>query len=351
MNFSVKLFCSAVILNMAVPYTCIANHDFDTEALKTKRFPLSKMPSSHPCNKILKTKYGLQSITRKNLGAPSNLPSAWSMRSRKLCGAIDDQKNLNSCSANTIAKAMEIDVLRTTKKKLDLSRLFIYYNTRALEGNANQDSGISYMRNGLLAIKQYGSPVESFWPYSNLQDRFKVKPSAKAYELAKQFCFLDNNIRALQQDPIVFKTLLSNDLPIVYGMLLYDSFMSRTTAQTGIVPMPDTSRESIVGGHAVILVGYNDATQMFLGMNSWGPKWGDNGFFHIPYQYILDPSLCWDFYSIKSIGAISTQKKKSNAKNKKAIRVSAKSMKKAAEYFSYIRTRGGGLIKVNAVKS
>jgi C1A family cysteine protease len=43
--------------------------------------------------------------------------------------------------------------------------------------------------------------------------------------------------------------------------------------------------EHIIGGHAVLAVGYDDAKQVLIVRNSWGPAWGYQGYFYMPYAY------------------------------------------------------------------
>ncbi|MFO8077699.1 MAG: C1 family peptidase [Thermoplasmatota archaeon] len=50
------------------------------------------------------------------------------------------------------------------------------------------------------------------------------------------------------------------------------------------------STDEIVGGHLVALMGYNDTTQSWLVKNSWGPLWGEDGWFHMGY----DPAMFID---------------------------------------------------------
>ena len=81
----------------------------------------------------------------------------------------------------------------------------------------------------------------------------------------------------------------------VFGIMVYSSFMSNTTAKNGIVSMPNTKSEKLLGGHCICMVGYDDSTQMFKCANSWGISWGDKGYFYIPYNYVTNPSLANDF--------------------------------------------------------
>ena len=57
-------------------------------------------------------------------------------------------------------------------------------------------------------------------------------------------------------------------------------------------------RESVVGGHAVLAVGYDDRGSVFRMRNSWGTKWGMKGYFTMPYAYLLDENLSDDFWQI-----------------------------------------------------
>jgi C1A family cysteine protease len=81
---------------------------------------------------------------------------------------------------------------------------------------------------------------------------------------------------------------------------VYESFESPTVAKTGRVPLP-TPLESPIGGHAVLAVGYDDTRAWFIVRNSWGTAWGMRGYFTMPYDYLLDPNLCDDFWTIRSV--------------------------------------------------
>jgi C1A family cysteine protease len=96
------------------------------------------------------------------------------------------------------------------------------------------------------------------------------------------------------------KGCLASGRPFVFGFTVYDGFESDTVAQTGILQMPQSS-EKVVGGHAVVGVGYDDSTQRFLVRNSWGTDWGQNGYFTMPYAYLTDDNLAADIWEIKLV--------------------------------------------------
>jgi C1A family cysteine protease len=81
---------------------------------------------------------------------------------------------------------------------------------------------------------------------------------------------------------------------------VYESFEGDDVAKSGIVPMPGAT-ETVLGGHAVMAVGYDDASQRFLVRNSWGSAWGMGGYFTIPYAYLTDENLADDFWVIRVV--------------------------------------------------
>lgn len=86
---------------------------------------------------------------------------------------------------------------------------------------------------------------------------------------------------------------------------MYDSFESAQVASAGAVPMAGAA-ESVLGGHCVVAVGYDDASQRFTIRNSCGIGWGPAGYATMPYTYLLSQSLASDFWIIKSTTCITT---------------------------------------------
>jgi len=56
-----------------------------------------------------------------------------------------------------------------------------------------------------------------------------------------------------------------------------------------------------VGGHAVLAVGYDDASRSFLCMNSQGPTWGQAGFFTLPWDYVTNRDWTQDFWTLREV--------------------------------------------------
>jgi C1A family cysteine protease len=211
---------------------------------------------------------------------------------------VYDQGQLGSCTGNAIACAIQFD-RKKQKLKPDFvpSRLFIYYNERAIEGTVSSDCG-AQIRDGIKSVAKLGDCPESEWPYDIA--KFADKPPAKSYRKALKY-------RAVQYQRVVqalnqMKGCLASGYPFVFGFSVYESFEGTEVAKTGTVSMP-TSTEKQLGGHAVIAVGYDDKLQRFLVRNSWGPKWGLHGYFTMPYAYLTDDDLAADFWTIRIIAA------------------------------------------------
>jgi C1A family cysteine protease len=212
------------------------------------------------------------------------------------CPAVYDQGQLGSCTANAISAAIEFDQMRQKLPEIFApSRLFIYYNERAMEGTIASDSG-AQIRDGVKSVGQMGDCPETEWAYDIT--KFAEKPPASCYQDALKFKVV--KYQRVTQNLAQMRGCLATGLPFVFGFTVYSSFESPQVAQTGIVPMPG-SDEQAIGGHAVMAVGYEDASQTFLVRNSWGPNWGLKGYFKIPYAYLQDDNLANDFWTIQIV--------------------------------------------------
>ena len=208
---------------------------------------------------------------------------------------VYDQGQLGSCTANALGAAVEYDHICESKGEWTPSRLFIYYNERAKEGTINSDSG-AQIRDGIKSLATQGVCHETLWPYDITF--FSIAPPVKAYNEALRYTAV-KYARVTQTLPKM-KACLNSNIPIVLGISVYESFESAEVAKNGMVPMPQRT-ESLLGGHAVLCVGYDDSMQRFIMRNSWGSSWGDKGYFYIPYDYLTSPDLCTDLWAINLV--------------------------------------------------
>lgn len=220
-----------------------------------------------------------------------NLPQLVDLR--PLCPPIYDQGELGSCTANAIVAAYEFDQLKEEKVYTPLSRLFLYYNERDIEGTIDSDAGAE-LRDGVKSIAEAGICLEELWPYNIGQ--YPVLPPDSCYDNALNHQAIIYN--AVQANVLSVQTVLADGYPVVFGFTVYESFEDPEVARTGIMQMPRL-QEAVIGGHAVLAVGYNELTQKLLVRNSWGVDWGLDGYFWMPFNYLHN--LASDFWVIKSV--------------------------------------------------
>jgi C1A family cysteine protease len=241
-------------------------------------------------------------------GIVKKLPSKVDLR--KQCAPVYNQEQLGSCTANAIAAAFEFGQFKQNPKNDFIpSRLFIYYNERVIENSVKTDNG-AQIRDGIKSVNKQGVCTETIWPYDI--KKFAVKPIAKCYQSAlnHQATSYHRVSRTLNQ----MKGCLADGYPFVFGFTVYDAFEGEQVAKTGKLNMPKKG-EQVVGGHAVMAVGFDDTTKRFIVRNSWGENWGMKGYFTMPYDYLLNENLSDDFWTIRLVEDAPALKKKSKKKN------------------------------------
>lgn len=210
---------------------------------------------------------------------------------------VFDQGKIGSCTANSAGSMYSWILKNNNGQLLTPSRLFLYYNTRMIQGTINYDSGAS-LRDTMRALKTYGVCPETSWAY--LYENLFTQPTPS--------CYVEGSKRQALSYASVTISLLSmknvlQSRPFVLGILVYSSFFNPSVTTTGYVPMPNTQTEKLVGGHAILILGYDDAKQCFYCRNSWGTSWGLKGDFYLPYSYAINRKLsfdAWVLYSVES---------------------------------------------------
>lgn len=203
---------------------------------------------------------------------------------RETDSPVEDQYYLGSCSANAVANAYE-QLLKQHGAWVNLSRLFIYYNSRVIEGTVNEDGG-AFLHDALNGLQEFGVCTEDMWPYD--LNSVYVKPTYECYQDAqarkiKSYSKIENLNQILEA--------LDNKSPVVFGILINNEF-DNVMASNPVLHM--TGKED--KGHAMCLVGYDLDRKLFLAKNSFGKQWGDQGYCWIPFNYMEESGYdIWTF--------------------------------------------------------
>ena len=217
---------------------------------------------------------------------------------KKWCPPIENQLSIGSCTANAGVGLVEYFERRAFGKHTDASRLFLYKVTRNLLGWTG-DTG-AYLRTTMAALALFGVPPTKYWEY-NIAD-YDVEPTAFCYAFAQNYqaiTYYRLDQPSTKRSDLLnrIKLYLRAGLPSMFGFTVYSSISQAGTS--GAIPYPALG-EKRVGGHAVMAVGYDDkkkiknanpfaktTTGALLIRNSWGTRWGDDGYGWLPYEYVM----------------------------------------------------------------
>ncbi len=218
---------------------------------------------------------------------------------REQCPPVYNQGELGSCTANALAGAFDFDRGKQGLDYMTPSRLFIYYNERDMEGTVHIDSG-ARIRDGIKSLNVQGVAPESQWPYTIA--KFRDKPTADCYAEAKKSQTVEYRRILTPHDQPAHDMIacLNEGFPFVTGISVYESFESEVASATGVIPMPD-AQEQLLGGHAVLVVGYDLGKKHFIFRNSWGQSWGQHGYGYLPIAYLTSKGLADDMWMIKTV--------------------------------------------------
>lgn len=205
-----------------------------------------------------------------------------------------DQGQLSSCTGNAVSAAILYDEViekgLTPQTAPVPSRLFLYYEGRAIEGAQNEDQG-AIIRDVVKSANTMGFPSEELWPY--IDNEVNIAPSKIAIDAAAQHTI--KVYRALNQTKDDLCGCLASGYPFVFGFQVYSNIMN--VGSDGLLP-PPSQGDTLEGGHAICAVGYDMNKRHFKIRNSWGIGFGDKGYFYMPFDYVLNHNLSNDFWTI-----------------------------------------------------
>jgi len=221
----------------------------------------------------------------------SGLPRSIDLR--QYAGGIENQGNINSCTANAGVSACEIWAKRAGFT-LDFSRLFLYYNERAEYPSLHgQDNG-AYMRDICRCLNKQGVCLETAWPYQT--GLVNAKPSDTCYTEATQYK-VGRYERIPDGQIELVKAALAKGYPVIIGMYLRPPFFSAPSSDEYIWFIQTAyTQQPRIGSHAMLIVGYDEDKGSFIIENSWGDGWAGGGYFNYPYGFFtFDCHDMWVF--------------------------------------------------------
>ncbi|WP_216325703.1 C1 family peptidase [Deinococcus aestuarii] len=189
---------------------------------------------------------------------------------------VRDQGNRGTCTAFAVTAAHEARMLgadAALDRTFDLSEEMLYWGCR--QGQPRGGSGAS-LPMAQAALGRQGQPVEALWPYDGDRDEHSTLYVPPAAALDAQNC------HRASLHPMPFSTAaiadrLTEGRPVALGVRV-----GRLFAQAVDGRIPEDPDPSGTGGHAIVMVGYDELDRpqdggMFVFRNSWGEEWGDLG--------------------------------------------------------------------------
>lgn len=228
------------------------------------------------------------------------------------CTSVKDQGRLGTASVHAAIGCLEYIHKKFGGQEGDdiFSERFTYYVTRNMIAADNPTSdGGAYLRDVLKSLVRYGSCKEDNFPYvdtGNSSDYNEPPPpicytEANKFQALKYAKFPDvPSILERTNMLTLIKKHLSHEIPIICGINCTDATI--VESKDGILPTPILT-DPIIGGHAILIIGYNDTSRLFKFKNSWGTSWGDNGYGYISYDYYIYNNMydLWSLYTVEDL--------------------------------------------------
>ena len=261
------------------------------------------------------------------LAARSTPPSHIDLR--PWCSPVEDQGHVGSCAANAVIGALEYHQRRHKVAEVDLSRLFVYYNARQLARREGEDCG-TFIHHAMAAVMAHGACPESLWPYQPAM--WASRPTDACYEAATRFGAV-----SFARAPLGLecRAALAQGLPVVFGARFPNAMLQVEAAATGRINLPLGGWPAPGGGHAMLVVGYDDGSRTWTVRNSWGAAWGDRGHVHIPFEVMERYAMPTQFWVI---GALDTAALEGPAPREALAKIAAEAPQQASTALDELRS-------------
>jgi C1A family cysteine protease len=209
--------------------------------------------------------------------APASVPSAFDWRNatgNNFVTPVRDQRNCGSCWAFAVTAALESKALITFNRpgtNLNLSEQIVVSCSGAGSCNGGSPGTASNF------LKTTGTNLESCYPYSAHDGNCNSACSnwqSSTYKINSWSYVSSGSSPAAS----VLKNAIYTSGPLIAVFDVYTDFFSY---HSGVYSYVSGAYE---GGHAILIVGWNDADGAFIVKNSWNTDWGESGYFRIAYS-------------------------------------------------------------------
>lgn len=192
---------------------------------------------------------------------------------------VRDQKGQGSCAAFAVAAVIE----SLTGASTLYSPAFLYWYARLSELDTTSDTGAS-IYTVIKAAMDKGDCPEEAMPY--MPEVFSIAPGEAANRAAEKCRVV--GAKTVEPTLKAIKSALCEGYPVIVGAKIFNSF---SDTHGGFVRNPGKEdlnmgeRDDAHSNHAMVVCGYSDADKIFVVRNSWGTRFGDNGYCYIHYAY------------------------------------------------------------------
>lgn len=213
---------------------------------------------------------------------------------------VFDQGQTGDCTAHMGCEQIGFLELKAGSHFVNFSRLFLYAVTRQLEGTPLEEDSGAEIHDVMAALTSSGVCTDTSWPTGN-GSSYMIEPTQSARADASEHkALLHYHCPTLA----TVKASIVQGFPVGFGFSVPANMQTEQAAATGEVHYPQPGEE-IVGGHAVVAIGYDDhkvigeETGAVLCRNSWSVDWGASGDFWLPQRYWTD-QLADDCHTLRA---------------------------------------------------
>jgi C1A family cysteine protease len=212
---------------------------------------------------------------------PTTLPASYQL----VCPTPGNQGGENSCVGWATAQARSIEQYYRTKAT-GYSYATNMFSPEYIYNQIQTGCGSSTITDALYLLVNKGVCTWQTMPYSSTNG-CSLMPTSSQYAEAANYKIASYSL-IYSSDITAIKSSIAANHPLVTGAVIDDNFYN---AGPGYIW---NSTGTLIMGHAISIVGYDDSKHAFKAMNSWGTNWADGGFIWIDYTFFS--TICYELF-------------------------------------------------------